>query len=55
MEHFLKDMTFCVNVPVLSEKMYSIWPSSSLSFVVRALAGVFDFFFYHFLVPVHEY
>ena len=23
-EHFLNSMTFCVNVPVLSEKMYSI-------------------------------
>ena len=26
----------------LSEKMYSIWPSSSLSVVVRALAAVLD-------------
>ena len=29
-----------VSVPVLSEKMYSICPNSSLSVVVLALAGV---------------
>ena len=33
----------CVNVPVLSEKMYSIWPSSSFSVVVRDWAGVLVF------------
>lgn len=31
----------CVKVPVLSEKMYSIWPSSSFRVVVLDLAGVF--------------
>ena len=37
----LKNPLFtCVKVPVLSEKMYSICPSSSLSVVVLALAGV---------------
>lgn len=40
MEHLLKTMMFCVRVPVLSEKTYSTWPSSSLSVVVRASAGV---------------
>jgi hypothetical protein len=33
----------CVKVPVLSEKIYSIWPSSSLRVVVRALAEVLLF------------
>jgi hypothetical protein len=37
-EHFT-----CVKVPVLSEKIYSIWPSSSLRVVVRALAEVLLF------------
>lgn len=36
MVHFLNCMMFCVSVPVLSEKMYSIWPSCSFSVVVRA-------------------
>ena len=40
MEHLLKTMMFWVRVPVLSEKMYSTWPSSSLRVVVRASAGV---------------
>ena len=31
-----------VNVPVLSEKIYSIWPSSSFNVVFRALARVPD-------------
>jgi len=30
----------CVRVPVLSEKIYSIWPSSSFNVVVRDRAGV---------------
>ena len=33
---FLNSITLQVRVPVLSEKMYSIWPSSSLIFVVYA-------------------
>lgn len=33
-------MTFWVSVPVLSEKTYSTWPSSSFRVVVRASAGV---------------
>ena len=41
MVHLRKIMTFCVNVPVLSEKMYSICPRSSESDAVRASAGVF--------------
>lgn len=36
MVHFLNCMMFCVRVPVLSEKMYWIWPSCSLRVVVRA-------------------
>lgn len=39
----------CVRVPVLSEKMYSICPSSSLRVVVRALAGVSVFSWYIWL------
>ena len=39
-EHFLNSMRFCVRVPVLSEKMYSIWPRSSLRLVVRHIIGV---------------
>lgn len=39
MVHFLNCMTFCVKVPVLSEKMYSIWPSCSFRVVVRACTG----------------
>ena len=34
MLHLLKVMMFWVRVPVLSEKMYWIWPSSSFSVVV---------------------
>ena len=34
MLHLLKVMMFCVRVPVLSEKMYWICPSSSFSVVV---------------------
>ena len=33
---------FSVSVPVLSVKRYSTWPSSSLSELVRATAGVSD-------------
>src|SRR4029434_2284770 len=40
MVHLLKVMMFLVRVPVLSEKMYLIWPSSSFRVVVRASAGV---------------
>lgn len=39
-QHFLKLMMFCVRVPVLSEKMYSIWPSWSLRLVLLASAGM---------------
>lgn len=39
MLHFLKAMMFCVRVPVLSEKMYSIWPNCSFRVVVRAWGG----------------
>ena len=38
-ENFLNSMMLHVKVPVLSEKIYSIWPSSSLMFVVYALAA----------------
>lgn len=38
--HLLNVMMFWVSVPVLSLKIYWIWPSSSLSVVVRARAGV---------------
>lgn len=48
MLHLLKVITFCVRVPVLSEKMYWIWPSSSFNVVVRALADVCDFSWYIF-------
>ena len=34
MLHLLKVMMFWVRVPVLSEKMYWIWPNSSFSVVV---------------------
>ena len=40
MEHCLNSISFRVSVPVLSEKMYLICPSSSLRFEVRAMAGV---------------
>ena len=43
MLHLLNVMMFCVKVPVLSEKMYWICPSSSFNVVVRALANVFVF------------
>ena len=34
-EHLTKAITFCVSVPVLSDKTHPTWPSSSLSAVVR--------------------
>lgn len=43
MLHLLNVIMFWVRVPVLSENMYCIWPSSSFNVVVRALAGVFVF------------
>ena len=39
LENFLNSMILQVRVPVLSEKMYSIWPSSSLMLVVYAFMG----------------
>lgn len=49
MEQRLKVMMFCVKVPVLSEKMYLICPSSSFSVVVLAWAGVSLLVWYIFL------
>ena len=36
----MNSIWFCVSVPVLSEKMYSIWPRSSFRLVVRHIMGV---------------
>jgi len=36
----LKSITFRVRVPVLSEKMYLIWPRSEFMLEVRAVAGM---------------
>mmetsp|Transcript_11965 Transcript_11965/g.23765 ORF Transcript_11965/g.23765 Transcript_11965/m.23765 type:complete len:200 (+) Transcript_11965:5213-5812(+) len=38
-EHLLNRITFCVRVPVLSEKMYCTWPRS-VTFVLLAIALV---------------
>lgn len=43
MVHFLNCMIFCVRVPVLSEKTYWIWPSSSFRVVVRACRQLKEF------------
>jgi len=39
----LSSSLFCVSVPVLSQKTYSIWPSSSYRFSERASACAIDF------------
>lgn len=39
MQHLLKVITFWVKVPVLSEKMYSTWPSWSPRLALLACAG----------------
>ena len=40
MLHLRKSITLHVSVPVLSEKMFEICPSSSFSAIVRTLHGV---------------
>ena len=40
MDIFLNSMILHVNVPVLSEKMYSIYPSSSFRFEDCTIVGV---------------
>ena len=39
-ENFLNSIMLHVRVPVLSEKTYSTWPSSSLSLEFRTIAAV---------------
>ena len=44
MNHREALISFCVSVPVLSEKMYSTAPSSSFKLVLFALINIFCFF-----------
>lgn len=39
--YYLKILQTCVSVPVLSEKIYWIWPNSSFNVVVLAFAYIF--------------